>query len=220
MSDNYELFLNKYKEIESIVCKIDNAPSDANIFWLEENIDDINKQNKLKLCRMLRNYIQHNNDYKNFVIISNGMIEFLDEIYNSIVAQFTKNVDMMTKCIDSGTKKNIWIETDNLIDFIKFIDKKDYQYFPILSKDNKLIGMFCYKYLYSIISNDINIRKDTKINKYIQNFKINKSYIKFVSKEDFYENTIQLLNDKTNKIILVTDNGKSTGTIIGYFLNN
>lgn len=55
--DEYELFLNKFKSIELLIPKLPEAPIDANMKWLEDNvIENLEDKNKLYLCRVTRNY--------------------------------------------------------------------------------------------------------------------------------------------------------------------
>ena len=73
--------LNLYKKIETAIPKMKDAPIDANVRWFEESIVDMEKRNKLYLCRIIRNYIQHNADFKTFIHITSEMIDFLSNIY-------------------------------------------------------------------------------------------------------------------------------------------
>ena len=83
----YEEFLNLYKSIESAIPKMKDASSDANVRWYEETITDAEKRNKLYLCRITRNYIQHNVDFSTFINISPGILSFLRDIYIEVISK-------------------------------------------------------------------------------------------------------------------------------------
>ena len=88
-----EDFLDAYKKLESTCQGMDNKrlkktawlpntcddPVGISVFWLETNSSDPDRANKLKICRMLRNYAQHNDDYKKFIAVSQQMVVFLQK---------------------------------------------------------------------------------------------------------------------------------------------
>lgn len=71
MSKNHDKFIEIYKELERIL------PTQVRDY--EETLSEDDK-NRLRLCRMLRNYIQHQKDYESFVAITDGMISFVSEV--------------------------------------------------------------------------------------------------------------------------------------------
>lgn len=72
---NEEKFLNLYKEYESIMR---DQGLDCKDF--EEHCEDT-LQNRLRMCRQMRNYLSHNND-AGFLDISNTQIKFLSDFVN------------------------------------------------------------------------------------------------------------------------------------------
>ena len=83
-------FLTVYKKLENALFDIDvqnlkkvswldadnSDDEDINVFWLENHAKDGSIQNKLRLCRMIRNYAQHNEDYKSFLAMQSDMIVY------------------------------------------------------------------------------------------------------------------------------------------------
>lgn len=202
----YDEFLTLYKNIESLIPKMKNAPIDANVKWLEETILDQEKRNKLYLCRITRNYIQHNSDFQDFIQISSGMILFLKDIYIEVLSNQIKNRDIMLK----GKQlffKNI---NDEILDTIKKMDSKKLRYVPIL-KDNKLIGIFSDKNIGQML---IKNNKCEKTFNKIENLLKIPANVKFVKTEDMIDKTLNLIKNGYT-FIICTDNGKSTGNIEG-----
>lgn len=202
----YDEFLTLYKNIESLIPKMKNAPINANVKWLEETILDQEKRNKLYLCRITRNYIQHNSDFQDFIQISSGMILFLKEIYIEVLSSQMKNRDIMLK----GKQLFLKNVNDEILNTIKKMDSKKLKYVPIL-KDNKLIGIFSDKNIRQML---IKNNKCEKTFNEIENLLKIPTNVKFVKTEDMIDKTLDLI--KNGYIFIVcTDNGKSTGNIEG-----
>ena len=94
----HDEFIKRFKKIEQ---RIRERYGDGKNFkWLEDQISDEDVKGKMRLCRTLRNFIQHEADYENFVSISNGMMTFLDDLYRS-VAQGSSSVTVndLSTCI-------------------------------------------------------------------------------------------------------------------------
>lgn len=204
----YEQFLDLYKQIELTIPKMKDAPSDANMRWLEENIDDQSIRTKLYVSRIIRNYIQHNSDFQNFISINFGMIEFLQEILLKISSQFMKNEDIMI------TGKQMFVRNidDEIIETIKKMETKKQEYVPIISND-KIVGIFSNKTIRQLILKE---NKEKTFEKILNLMKI-PSDVKFMKPEDNFEKTLEIMNNGCNMIIC-TDNGKSSGKIKGIIL--
>lgn len=80
----YELFISNFKRVEQNIKKMPGAPAEANFKWLEDNVSSQQIQTKMRMCRLIRNYVQHEPDYQAFIEISDGMLEFLRELNNSV----------------------------------------------------------------------------------------------------------------------------------------
>lgn len=200
--DKYDSFINKFKEIEGIVTKIPNAPSSANIKWYEDSIDDAEKRNKLYYCRIVRNYIQHNNDYKEFITITDGMINFLNEISVEISSKIYQAKDEMIPLskINKATTK------DKAIDTLKLMTKKKISLCPII-EDDIYVGMInIYELTDFVLENKTKTLKDyTKIKQ--------KTGYKLIKESLPMEEVLNLKRD--NSYIFCTDTGTSKGKIIG-----
>ena len=127
----YNQFLHIYKLIETEIPNMKAAPIDANVRWLEEQIDDNDKRTKLYTCRILRNYIQHHSDFQEFINISPGMITFLNGIYIEVKSENVKNTDIMSKMLVADIK-------DPITDMIKKMDTRKQDYIPVI-KNEKII---------------------------------------------------------------------------------
>ena len=201
----HDQFLELYKKVEAAIPKMKNAPLDANIRWLEDQIIDQEKRNKLYVCRITRNYIQHNTDFQSFINISSGMLSFLKDIYLEVIANQVKNEDIMI----TGKQFIIANIHDNIIDTIKKMESKRQDYVPIL-KDDKVIGIFSDKIVRQMMIKNGNCEKTfDKIQKLL---KI-PTNVKFVKAEDSIEKTLEMIKDGC--IVFCTDNGKNIGKIEG-----
>ena len=201
----YDEFLTIYKNLESSIQKMKNAPIDANVRWLEETMSDSEKRNKLYICRITRNYIQHNSDFQLFINISDGMIEFLKEIFIEVSSQQINNTDIMI----SGKQFLIKDIHDNILDTIKEMETKKQYFVPILN-ESKLVGIFTDKIMRQMLIK--NGKCEKTFDKIEKIFKI-PSNIKFVKTENSIEKTLEFI--KNGYIVFCTDNGKSTGKIEG-----
>lgn len=202
----YEDFLYLYKNIEQNIPKMKNATMDSNVKWLEDQIIEPEKRNKLYICRIIRNYIQHNSDYKEFLTINDGMITFLKEIYIQVLSNQIQNKDIML----SGKQFIACKVSDNIIDTLKKMDNKKQEYIPIF-KDEKLIGIFSNKVVRQMLIKYKNCEKTFE--NIVDILKISTD-VKFVKTEDTIEKTIEFFKNGCS-CVFCTDNGKSTGKIEG-----
>ena len=90
MSKKHDEFIAAFKRVEQGVKLMPGVPAEANFKWLEDRMNDQAIQTRMRMCRMIRNYIQHESDYEAFIEVSPGMIQFLDCLYASI----TKHLQM------------------------------------------------------------------------------------------------------------------------------
>lgn len=210
MKQNYDEFLDLYKQIENAIPKMKNAPTDANVKWLEESIDDPNLRTKLYISRILRNYIQHNSDFPDFISINSGMISFLQELLLTISSQFLKNQDLML----SGKQMIVRYVDEDIVDTIKKMETKKQEYVPIL-KNDKIVGIFSDKTIRQLL---IKNNKEKTFEKILTLLKI-PSDVKFAKPEDTVEKTLELFQNGC-KMVICTDNGKSTGIICGIIREN
>lgn len=196
-------FIELFKEIENIVCKLPNAPEDANFKWYEDMILDNEKKQKLYVCRILRNYIQHHKDCVSFIEISDDMLKFMQEILIEITSQLNKAEDEMIKL-----NKIIYCTfKDKGLDILKLMTKKKIEYIPLI-EDNILVGIIS---IYDLT--DFVLENKTKN---LSNFtKFKKNSIKFIKPICLMEEVLEIKKDTNIKFVLVTENGTSKTKILG-----
>ena len=214
MENKTTQYITKYNDIENLLNKIPNAPIDANMKWLEDNISDLKIKNKLYLCRVIRNYIQHNSDGKEFISINDNNLSFLDEMKTFVLNKIQKAEDIMVP-----SKKLISATTDSkVVDVIKIMNSKNYGFIPIFDKNEVYITCFTKEDALILFEQD-KIKKTTKFSNLDikKDFNKNKVLVKFSSKDKLIEEVSEILNQNNLKStkLLITDNGKSTGKVIG-----
>lgn len=213
MEDKYSIFIKEYNKLETQLHKIPNAPIDANMKWYEDSITDPKLKNKLYYCRIVRNYIQHNDDYRNFIEISDGMINTVKEEYTKVFAKMIKAEDILTPIKKVQTKDS----SDTAIDAISLISDKNLSFLPIVSNNTLSAIMTPLNALQSYSS----CTKKTKISQLIEAKKINiPKELKVIKPEELLEDILNIFeNTKKSKkpidYILVTDTGNLKGKIIG-----
>ena len=189
-------FLEKYKELERTLALIEtDVLNYENIFTNSED------SNKLKMCRMTRNYLQHNND-QNFVEPTDKMIRFLENLNKSLLAKTETNAKKMVK-----TDK-IKVDINDRLDEV----------LPVLAK-HKLLLVYdksafkgIYKtstYLNFVLKNKIT--KTTKVSTFEKPGKI------YVAKNAQYSISLDLLVN--SPVIFVTETGKEKEEILGCLIN-
>ena len=177
-----EKFLEAYKRLE-------NELRDEGISVLdyENSLEDKVVQEQLKLCRICRNYMAHN-DMK-FIIATKNMISFLEKLAAKIrlQSQLVKNEMKKTKPAYIGTPiKNILTQCSKAP--VPIVDKKT--------------GVFLFladcEYLVTLLA-----KKETKIK---ERRRVSYNFVNSMAKiSDLLENCVYV----------VTDNGKSDGKYIG-----
>ena len=158
-------YLEKYKKLEELLRQSQESPD--SIFELETNYNNSKEAEKLKLCRLVRNYLQHNTD--DFIEPSEEMVKFLDSEINVIESKFLRVKDQYTRA--KAISEDLTFK-----EAILLLNTKNF--LPVVNKDNLVIGTF----------NDIVIRKSIKNNKLNNKIKTNKDLLSgvlpFVSMND------------------------------------
>ena len=158
-------YLEKYKKLEELLKQSQGFPD--SIFELETSYNNSKEGEKLKLCRLVRNYLQHNTDV--FIEPTEEMIKFLDSEIFEIESKFLRVKD---QCIRSKAIS----EDLTFKEAILLLNTKNF--LPVVNKDNLVIGTF----------NDTVIRKSIKNNKLNNKIKTNKDLLDgvlpFVSMND------------------------------------
>ena len=201
MSNNEE-FLKAYKELENALSNICKDTEDSPVFWYENQIKEASKQNKLRLCRTARNFLQHN-DNDSFFEATISMIGFLKKLTDEISSKFETCGQIMIK----ASAKTVWDVNDKLSELLPTLNKNGVAL--VMDKD-KIKGIYTPKQ-YLELSLKTKIGKTTKVSKF------EKTEFAFISKN---APTSDLLNLKEDgfKAALVTDSGKKTEKLLGYIL--
>ena len=189
-------FLENYKELEKTLALIGtDVLNYENIFTNSED------SNKLKLCRMTRNYLQHNND-QNFVEPTDKMIKFLENLNKSLLAKTETNGKKMVK-----TDK-IKVDINDRLDEV----------LPILAK-YKLLLVYdknAFKGIYKT-STYLNFALKNKITKTAKVSIFEKPGKVYVAKNAQYSISLDLLAN--NPVVFVTETGKEKEEILGVLIN-
>lgn len=130
---NPEIFLEEYKAFERAVC---NASHLSNLSWvleidftdsvfsLEKYISNEDVRDKIKVCRMLRNYIQHHPDAASFLSVTTEETAFLKEKTEEVLSLDGMAKDVMVRCSTALTDKN------TLFDFASAMSAKNLSVYP------------------------------------------------------------------------------------------
>ena len=119
------MFLEEYKTFERAVCSaehlsnlswVSEIDSIDSIFSLEKYIANEDVRDKIKVCRMLRNYIQHHPDAASFLSVTAEETAFL------------KEKTVMVRCSIALTDKN------TLLDFASAMSAKNLSVYPYQDK--------------------------------------------------------------------------------------
>ena len=165
--------LEKYKELEQILRNKEKQIGDGSVLSYENtlNQDDLEK---LKVCRIIRNYCQHHADYSKFMSID-GMTSFLDKQIKEIEKQESLVKDIMDKTKAPTLK-------DTFEDIIKYLIKTEANFCPVLNdrpKKNEpvLVGVFTKENILDLVlKNKLNTKisklVDKKAEKELKNYKV------------------------------------------------
>ena len=185
MNNNKE-FMNKYKELETEL-------RDQNLDYLElENQSENSIQNKMRVCRIMRNYMAHNAE-TNFVQISNAQLEFINDILSDIKAT-TDTAKKRCKTINATSVDSKAKCTDALTKMIK-------------TKRDKILIIGCGK---------LKIASIYDVSKAVLESKTSKmDKIKSTSKYIIVSADTKCETIPKNTFVIVTTNGTTTGKLIG-----
>lgn len=115
-SESLDEFLTAYKAFETAVSAAHNlgqlsyisntCDSTDSVFSLESEIIDPDIKDKIRTCRIIRNYAQHHADAEEFLAVSAAMIEFLKERTKNILLLDGTAKDIMRRCPVNLTEKS------------------------------------------------------------------------------------------------------------------
>ena len=119
-----ENFLLEYSRLETLLKKSETLPD--TVLEYEATVD-AELSEKIKLCRIIRNYCRHHADYASFVDVSKGMYVFLKNLNDDIEKQIlhvydkTKKVGPLTTKDSLRTAVDMFVKTK--VDFVPVINK-------------------------------------------------------------------------------------------------
>ena len=185
-------FVDEYKNLESAIRMLN---SEASVFDYEKTLDS-QTQEKLKVCRILRNHVQHNVGGDEFVCVTEEQIHFLKSLTNAILIKFSSSADLTDKT------KTVKLSDTLLQASRKFSDQDE---LPLLDK-TKLIGCISAQQVLKLISKtkELNSKLEDiikKLDEYQDNY--------IVIESETYN--VELSADKHNYV--VNDKGKYIGEI-------
>lgn len=128
---SYEAYIASYKELEQLL-RADNM----SVLDYENTLPDSDLK-KMQLCRMTRNYIQHNSDYMNFIQISDGMQSFVDDIIIKIRSKKGILKDSMQTIAKFGC---VFSYDMPVLDAAVMLNKKHNDFGIVLNKKGECIG--------------------------------------------------------------------------------
>ena len=158
--DNSELFIEKYKELESVVRKTYNLRESDSISYFLKNQDKFNRYyDDISFCQEVRNFMQHKKKIDGrFAIEPNAaMLSFIDQLISRVASR--------PQCKDICIKfKDIeWrAPSDSVKSAIKIMRQKVYTHIPIIDH-GVLIGVFDENSLFNYVAENEIVDVDDKL---------------------------------------------------------
>ena len=204
MSKNTEKFLETYKKLETMLRKTEQYNS---VFEYESILTDPETVEKLKLCRLIRNYIVHNENGSDFVVPTNEMISFITK-QCAEVQKLVKTVGAI--CTPVTAIKSDSQATIRMV--LKKINDKNLNFYPVADeKTGKLIGVVDFGNIVVALQH-ANYKLTAKFfeNVSLTNLKNNlKNNCVVVNKEEEYSK----YTDVKKSIIVIDDKENCVGVI-------
>lgn len=129
-------FLTSFKALESAI-RQELAPMSSVLDY--ENVLAEKKKNteseKLKLCRIVRNYLAHNDT--DFMVPSKDMIDFIDDLTVEILSSNGTAKDKMSTLAKYGSLST----SATLMDACTVLGKKKLSEIPVINDDGTLFGI-------------------------------------------------------------------------------
>lgn len=199
----HDKFIETYKELESVI-----RDEYETVRVYEEQLPEVDSK-KLQICRILRNYIQHNADYEKFIQISPNMQSFLEEQVYKV--QSLKGVlkDAMLSVAKYGC---LFDDTCSVIDAAAILTKKKRNYGIVVNKTGDVIGLLS-KSIISDLVGEKAITSTTKISKIVDKLDVNYrvKYLLSSTPMDIVNGHL----DKDSELIIVIVN--KAGNIVGLY---
>lgn len=202
----HDIFIEKYKELESLL----SIP----VRDYEDSLPDADAQ-KMRICRMLRNYIQHNADYEKIISISPHLQAFLD----SIVDKIHKESGIIKEHMISTVKYGFLSENDTLVDAAALMTKKKRCFNLVIDKNSEYIGVITKDIISDYFGTGA-VTKATKISKITDSLLkpaviciLQSTPMDIVNKTLDGNNSIVLVTNGSQKIVGVYNIDKMSGQI-------
>lgn len=189
-------FLTAYKELETEIRSAD--PNDS-VYDYENRLEDADKQEKLKLCRITRNYIQHHSD--KFAEVSDTMVQFLEKETNLLHSKS----DLVKKHIYRAEPIT---EKTTIKDAILLGATSKIDYIPIVNK-GVFLGAIPLKAIL------LAYKKESTLSKKIIGLISSVSIKKNMTDWEYAKPTDKYLDYVTKQKVIVTDDGTEHGLYVG-----
>lgn len=189
-------FLVAYKELET---EIRSANPNDSVYDYENRLEDADKQEKLKLCRITRNYIQHHSD--KFAEVSDTMVQFLEKETNLLHSKS----DLVKKHIYRAEPIT---EKTTIKDAILLGATSKIDYIPIVNK-GVFLGVVPLKAIL------VAYKKESTLSKKIICLISSTSIKKVMTDWEYAKPTDKYLDYVTKQKVIVTDDGTEHGLYVG-----
>ncbi len=197
-----EEFLEQYKGLEQLLRSTFGAEMSVLNFESKLPLSDAEK---LKVCRIIRNFLQHNPDARNFIIPSKEMIKHLKYVASYAMLEKETAKDRTYKI--PPLKTNMTIRQAS-----KQMNKLQREWMPIVDEKGILVGTITLSKIFEIICKNTNIDEDT-IEKTMKNSEL-KNSLNDRKIVDCEEKLKSFINEKSEKIeLIITRKGKYSGIV-------
>ena len=199
----HDKFIETYKELESAV-----RNEFENVRAYEESLPDEDAK-KLQICRIIRNYIQHNADYEKFISISPDMQSFLESQVYKVRCLNGVLKDAMLSVAKYGC---LFDDTESVVNAASILAKKKRNSGIVVDKKGEVIGMLS-KSLISDLIGEKAIAVNTKINKISS--RLDTDYtLKFYPATTPMDVVCRDIESNPSLIVIITN---KTGAITGFY---
>ena len=134
-------YLEVYKELEGA---LRNHQNEIRVLDYEKTLPP-NEEEKLRICRQVRNYIQHHDNSENFIAISPGMIEFLETVIENVTGEKRIVKDKLYRLTPIT-------DANKLSEILNRFVKSDREWLPATDKNGMYIGCINRKEMLRLLS--------------------------------------------------------------------
>ena len=192
--NNTELFLQEYAKTESLLKRISNLPDTVLDY---ETLLDPDSSEKLRLCRQIRNYSRHHEDYRKFIEVAPGMLKFIQDLNYTLESSFEH--------VSDRTRRIKPLELSSTVsEAIAAVAKSPVGFVPLV--DEVVIGIVSERFLIEILANEA--RKTAKLKSFIQDPSFKKQKYSVVDAD------LLLSEMKDEGFVVVVSKGKYRGVFV------